>query len=304
MKCSFCDKKSIYFRKNEGHHYCKDHFRKSIEKRVKKTIRDNNLIEKNEKIAVALSGGKDSSTTLFLLRKIFKNNPKIEIIGITIDQGFGCVTEYNVAFASQLCKDLGVKHYVFSFKKEFKTNIENLIRKNPNSSYCEICGILRRYLLNKKARKLGCTKLATGHNLDDECQSILMNVIKGDIIRFARIGAKPMISKNPKFVTRIKPLINIPEKEIILFAKINKIKHSSLKCPYMKFNNLRGETEKYLNNLEMNSAGIKHSLLKSSLKLKSYVKNLFEGKKIMLCKKCKEPTSNEICKTCKILEAS
>ena len=107
MKCSFCNQESIYFRKNEGYYYCKDHFTKSIEKRARKIIRENNLIDKKDKIAVALSGGKDSSTTLYLLKKIFKNNPNIEIIGITIDQGFGCVTEYDATFASQLCKKLG-----------------------------------------------------------------------------------------------------------------------------------------------------------------------------------------------------
>jgi len=301
MKCSFCGRKSIYFRKNEGHHYCKVHLNKSIEKRVRKTIRENNLVGKKERIGVALSGGKDSSTTLYLLNKILKNNPNIEIIGITIDQGFGCVSKYDSTFASELCKNLGLEHHIFSFKDEFGVNVEDIIKKKETSSYCAICGVLRRYLLNKKARELVCTKLATGHNLDDEVQTILMNFLKGDMMRLARVGAMPMISKNPKFVTRIKPLINVPEKEVELFVEINNIKHSSQTCPYRKYNTFRGETIKYLNNMEGNSTGIKHSLLESAVKLKPYIKKQFKKSEIKLCKKCKEPTSKKICKTCKVL---
>jgi len=249
----------------------------------------------------AVSGGKDSSSVLYLLTKIFKNNPNIEIIGITIDQGFGCVTEYDALFTKQLCEKLGLKHYTFSFKKEFGKDVKDLIKKNPKSSYCEICGVLRRYLLNKKSRELGCKKLATGHNLDDECQSILMNILKGDMMRLVRVGSMPMINKNSKFVPRIKPLINIPEDEVILFAKINKIKYSSQKCPYRKFNTLRGDTIKYLNILEKNSPGIKHSLLESATKLKPYIEKQFKNERIKLCEKCKEPASKKICKTCEVL---
>jgi uncharacterized protein (TIGR00269 family) len=301
MKCSFCNKKSIYFRKNEGHHYCEKHLNWTIEKRVRKTIRENNLVDKKDKIAVALSGGKDSSSTLYLLKKIFKSNPNIEIIAITIDQGFGCVTECDAGFASQLCKELGVKHHIFSFKEELGKDVKDLLKKNPKSSYCTICGVLRRYLINKKVRELKCRKVATGHNLDDECQSILMNILKGDMMRLVRVGAMPMISNNPKFIPRIKPLINIPEEEVILFAKINKIKYSAQKCPYRQFNALRGETIDYLNKLEKRSSGIKHSLLESALKLKPYVEKQFKSEKIGLCEKCQEPASKRICKTCEVL---
>jgi uncharacterized protein (TIGR00269 family) len=301
MKCSFCNQKSVYHRKNEGHYYCKEHFTRSIEKRVRKTIRENKLLEKKERIAVALSGGKDSSVTLYLLKKILGRNPNIEILGITIDQGFKHVTDNDIPFAIRLCKNLEIEHHIFFLKKELGEDINSILKKNPLSSYCAICGVLRRYLINKKTRELKCTKLATGHNLDDECQNILMNILKGDMMRLVRVGAMPMITKNPKFVVRIKPLINIPEKEVRLFAKINKIKYSDKECPYRKFNNFRGETIKFLQNLEKNSPGINHSLLESVLKLKPYVEKKFKTDKIRFCEKCQEPASRKICKTCEVL---
>jgi len=268
---------------------------------VRKTIRENKLIDKRDRIAVALSGGKDSLTTLYLLKKIFKNNSGIKLIGITIDQGFGSTTKYEASLTKQICEDIEIEHHTFSFKEEFNKDVEKII-KNNKFSYCAVCGVLRRSLINRKARELKCKKLATGHNLDDECQNVLMNIIKGDMISFARVGAMPMISNNPKFVPRIKPLINIPEKEVVLFAKIKKIKYSDKKCPYRKFNTLRGETIKYLNNLEKNSPGIKYSLLNNVNKIVPNIRKVFEKDQIKICKKCGEPTSQEICRVCEIID--
>ncbi|MEM5793062.1 MAG: TIGR00269 family protein [Candidatus Aenigmatarchaeota archaeon] len=301
VKCSFCEKKSVYSMKYEGHNYCKNHFIKSVEKRVRKTIRENKLVENGDRIVVALSGGKDSSTTLYLLKKIFKNNPKVEIGAMTIDQGFGCVSEYNISFASQLCKDLNVEHHIFSFKDEFKKSVQELVKKNPGSSYCEICGVLRRYLINKKARKLGFNKVATGHNLDDECQSIIMNFIKGDFLRLARVGAKPLLTNHPKFVPRIKPLVKIPEDEVRLFSNLVGIRYSDQKCPYRKFNTFRGHTIEYLNKMEEDSPGIKYSILEGALRLKPLLEQKFRNEKIVLCERCEEPASKRICKTCQVL---
>ena len=87
MICSFCKNESIFFRNYEGHYYCKKHFIKNFEKRVKKTISINQLVQKGDRIAVAYSGGKDSSNLVFLLNKIFKNNPNVEVFAITFDEG-------------------------------------------------------------------------------------------------------------------------------------------------------------------------------------------------------------------------
>jgi len=301
MKCSFCKKQSVYFRINEGHHYCKNHFIKSIEKRVKKTIRINKLIENGDKIAVAMSGGKDSANVLFLLKKIFKNNPKIKLFAITINEGIKGYRDKSVKKSEILCKKLGVKQYIFSLKNEFGFTIDELSKK-MKSGYCGGCGLLRRYLLNSKARELKATKLATGHNLDDECESILMNVLKGDLLRLSRSGPMPQIVGHSKFVTRIKPLIIIPENESILYGKLNKIPSYPKKCSYSLDNALRGESRKFLKILEETSPGIKYSLYESALKIKPFVQRKFKGGKIGNCKKCGEPSSQKLCRVCQFLE--
>jgi len=301
MKCSFCNKKSIYFRKYEGHHYCEKHFTESIEKKVKKTLRENHLIEKKDTVAIAHSGGKDSSNLLYLLDKIFKNNPNVKLFVITIDEGIKGYRDECLKKSESFCKKLGIDQHVFSFKKEFGFSVDDLT-KRMKSGYCGSCGLLRRYLLNKKARELGATKLATGHNLDDECQSILMNILKGDLLRLVRMGPKPKIANHPKFVERIKPLILVPENESELFAKINKIPFGPKKCSYSVDNPLRGETRRFLDRLEETSPGIKYSLYESAFKITPFIRSKFKSGKINSCKECGEPSSRGICKICELLK--
>lgn len=301
MNCSFCKNESIYFRNYEGHHYCKKHFIKNFEKRVKKTISINKLIEKKDKVAVAYSGGKDSSNVLFLLNNIFKPNPNVEVFAITFDEGIKGYRNEAIKKSESFCKKIGVKQYVFSFKKEFGFTMDQLSKK-LESGFCGSCGILKRYLLNKKVRELKATKTATGHNLDDECQSILMNVLRGDLLRLVRVGPKPILGTHSKFIPRIKPLILIPENESELFATINEIPFYPKKCPYSVDNPLRGKTEDFLNNLEKSSPGIKYSLYETACKIKPFIKEKFKTGKIGSCKKCGEPSSQEVCKVCELLE--
>ncbi len=300
MKCSFCPKESIYFRKYEGHNYCEKHFIKTIEKKVKKTIGSNKLIEKGDKVAVAHSGGKDSSNLIFLLNDIFKNNPGVKLFVITVNEGIKGYRDKAVKKSESFCRKIGVEQHVFSFKKEFGFTVDDLTKK-IKSGYCGDCGLLRRYMLNKKARELGATKLATGHNLDDECQSILMNVLKGDLLRLVRVGPMPHITKHLNFVPRIKPLILIPENESELFARINDIPFHPKKCPYSVDNPLRGKTRNFLNGLEQTSPGIKFSLYGSAHRMKPFIIKKFKRDKIRSCKKCGEPSSQEICKVCELL---
>jgi len=301
MKCSFCHDEPVYFRRNEGHYYCKKHFIKNIEKRVKRTIRINKLVENGDRIAVAVSGGKDSANVLFLLNKIFKNNPRIEIFAITLDEGIKGYRDKSIKKSKIFCKKIGVKQYIFTFDKEFNITVDKLSKK-MKSGYCGSCGLLRRYLLNKKARELNATKLATGHNLDDECQSILMNVLKGDLLRLVRGGPMPMLTKHEKFVPRIKPLITIPENESELYAKINDIQFFPKKCVYSGDNPLRGQTRNFLNNLDETSPGIKYNLYESSIKIMPFIRMKFKSGKIGLCKKCGEPSSQEVCKICELMK--
>lgn len=300
MKCSFCNQKPVYLRRNEGQRYCAECFSKSIEKKVRKTIHSNKLIQRGDRVAVALSGGKDSSNTLFILNKIFKTNSNVKLIAITLDEGIKGYRKKSIKKGEKLCKQLGVKQHTFSFEKELGITVDD-IRKKLKFGFCGSCGLMRRYLLNKKARELGATKLATGHNLDDECQTILMNIIKGDLLRLVRMGPMPKLAGHKNFVQRIKPIVFIPENESELYAEINSIPIYPCGCVYSSDNALRGETRKFLNRLEKSSPGIKYTLVESAQKFVPDIKTKFKARKIGNCENCSEPSSQKICKVCEIM---
>lgn len=300
-KCSTCKKEVVYFRINEGRYYCKKCFSRNIEKKVRLTISKNKLIENGDRIVVAFSGGKDSGNTLYLLHKIFKNNPNVSIVAMTINEGISGYRNQTIDECINFCKKLGIEHHVFSYKGMFHTTIDELAKDNEDSM-CGFCGIFRRYLLNEGARKLKATKLATGHNLDDEAQSIVMNVLKGDLMRFARMGPIPRIKKHKKFVQRIKPLINIPERESALYALLNEVPAYFTECPYAHRNALRMETRDFLNRMEEKSPGIKYSIISSARKIVPFVEKSFKKLEIKNCSRCGEPSSGEMCVVCKTME--
>jgi len=306
MLCK-CGKKAIYERRNEGRAYCKKCFTKFVEKNVKRVIGKNKLIKKDDIVAVGLSGGKDSSLLLFLLKKFFKN----KIFAIMIDEGIGQYRKKSIKKGIELCKNLGVEYKIISFKEYFGFEMCDIIKKLNEKGMkvkpCTFCGVFRRYILNREARKYGATKVAVGINLDDEAESALMNLVRGDIEKFLKLGALPGLIKNKYLVQRIKPLVNLSSEEIYLYNKINKIPfYNKKKCPYA-IDSIRLTIRKVLNELEEKYPGTKYQIVSFSEKIrKAALKGIgySEAKDIEInkCKICKEPTSREICKACELLE--
>src|SRR3989338_11600834 len=249
-----------------GERLCKNHFIEYFESKVFKTIRQFDLIGKEEHLGVALSGGKDSLTLLNLLSKLSKQNPKIKLTAIAINEGIHGYRDKTLITAGKFCEKNKVPLHVYSYEDEFGMPLDSML-KTLDVKPCTICGIFRRYLLNKKSKELGFTKLATGHNLDDECQSILMNQFKNNIQASARLGPKvginnggtiknhnnshinnktnliinnpieninnnenKKIKSNELFVQRIKPLYLCAEKEVTLYAFVNNILDDFIEC--------------------------------------------------------------------------
>ena len=256
MKCQRCSKSAVIYQKYSNAHLCKSHFIEDVERKIKRDIRKFKMVGRSEKIAVALSGGKDSIALLYILHKIFRNRPDLEFMAITIDEGIKGYRENTIDHAIKLTGELGIRHIIRSFEDEFETSLDALTREKENRA-CTLCGVLRKNILNKAARELGANKIAIGHNLDDESQTILMNYMRGDIDRLKRM-IPGTIQKG--MVPRIKPLRSIPEKEVALYGFLNNLPVSMDECPYAGFA-LRNEIRELLNNYEVNHPGTKYSLL-------------------------------------------
>ena len=186
MPCKNCLEKPVINLTNNNIKLCKQHFIKYFERKVLGLIKDYKLIERNDKVGVAVSGGKDSLTVLNILNML-KNKIKIfEIEAIAIDEGIKDYRDKTLEQAEKFCKEINIKLHVFSYKEEFGDTLDNFLKKTKMKA-CSMCGPFRRYLLNKKSKELGFTKLATGHNLDDEAQTIMMNYFRRNLETSARL---------------------------------------------------------------------------------------------------------------------
>ncbi|HZX45466.1 MAG TPA: tRNA 2-thiocytidine biosynthesis TtcA family protein, partial [Candidatus Nanoarchaeia archaeon] len=152
-----------------------------FEKKVRKTIRVWGLLGKKEKILVACSGGKDSTTALYLIKKIVAGNRNISVEAIHVDPSIGEYSKINRENIVRFCSENGIKLHLTSFREEFGYSlcyIKGLVKEYKS---CRVCGILRRYILNKKAKEASATKIVTGHNLDDEAQNVIMNIFQNHV---------------------------------------------------------------------------------------------------------------------------
>ena len=187
---------------------------------LRKTVETYKLIDEGDKIAVGLSGGKDSFTLLMALKALQRFYPlHFDLIAISIDPGFDF---FNRDFLKKKCDEIGVPLFVEeSHIKEIVFDIRK--EKNP----CSLCANLRRGILNSTAIRENCNKIALGHNQDDALETFLLNFIyAGSLSTFA-----PISYMDRSKMTLIRPLIDTPEKEIKKFVKRANIELMPKVCP-------------------------------------------------------------------------
>jgi uncharacterized protein (TIGR00269 family) len=302
MACICGGRKIYYTRPYEGQELCKKCFIQSVEKKVKRGVRQNKLLLSGDKIGVALSGGKDSSAALYIMSQIAKKRRDMEIFAISIDEGLGKYRNDTIKKSAELCKMLDVPHYIYSFKVELGKSLPEMMKKDPTLNACTFCGVARRDLLNRKARELGATKLAFGFNLNDEAESVFMNFIFGNLDKFTRLGPKVENKNIPQFVPRLKPLREIPEKELFAYCDAAGLPYFSKKiCPYGK-ESVRKSIRKCLYEMEEKYPGTLFQIVKFADLIIPPIRDSFrkEGK-LKFCKICGEPSSKETCKACILL---
>ena len=187
---------------------------------MRKAIEDYNMIEENDKIAICLSGGKDSITMLHAFKNLQIFYPKkFEIIAISIDPGFDF---FDTAFLQKICDDLEIPLFI---EKSHAKEIVFDIRKEKNP--CSLCANLRRGIINSTAIREGCNKIALGHNQDDVLETFLLNLLyAGSIGTFS-----PVSYMDRSKVTLIRPLIYTPEKETKRFIRKNNLTVMPKVCP-------------------------------------------------------------------------
>ena len=187
---------------------------------MRKAIEEYKMIEEGDKIAVCLSGGKDSITMLHAFKNLQIFYPKkFDIIAVSVNPGFEF---FDTRFLEDICNKIDVPLFI---EKSNAKEIVFDIRKEKNP--CSLCANLRRGVINSIANREGCNKIALGHNQDDVLETFLLNLLyAGNIGTFS-----PVSYMDRSKVTLIRPLVYTPEKEIKRYIKRNDISVMAKVCP-------------------------------------------------------------------------
>ncbi len=301
-QCTFCTREAGWVRPWDKVKLCKQHFNSQFTKKVQRTINKYKLLKRNDKIVVGLSGGKDSVVLLETLKKLQRGH-QTELIAVTVDEGITGYRKDGLKFAKNAAKKAEVEHVIVSFEEKIGVTLDNLLTKFDMSNTkrlgaCSYCGVFRRKLLNETSRDLGADKLATGHNADDEAQTILMNVLSGNVLKTLRSLPEPQLKDNA-FVPRVKPFRWTSEEEIVLYAHFNNLKYQETPCP----NSLeahRGVIRDILTNYKEKSPGVIFSILKSGDDIINLNPTQESSGILNRCINCNEPSTKLICKACEI----
>jgi uncharacterized protein (TIGR00269 family) len=305
--CGACGvREAFFFRPYSGERLCRRCFRRSFEDKVRATVSRYKMLRFDDRIAVAVSGGKDSLSLLHVLEKFERRQPKASLVAVTVDEGIRGYRDEALRLAADACKKLGVEHLVVSFERLFGITLDEIVRRKRGkptrqASACAYCGVLRRKALNLAARDVEADKLATAHTLDDEVQTILLNLFHGDVWRLSR--EKPMTDEvHSKLVRRIKPFCEVLEAETALYAYTGRIPFQSRPCPYAS-EAFRTDVRTMLNRVEEKHPGTKCTIFSSMERLRPAIEEAATREGLRECVECGEPTTGRTCRTCEMLRA-
>lgn len=296
--CDVCGRDAVTFVRYNGTHLCSEHFLRYVERRVKREIRRQIDVSRGDRIAVAVSGGKDSMVALRLLSSVFNDRNGVEVHAVTIDEGIDGYRPPSVDVVRRFCSESGVEFHLRSFT-ELGVTMDEVAPVSGGSSPCTYCGVFRRMLMNGEARDIGAKYLATGHNLDDAAQSVLMDFVRGDVERLARMA--PHDAVQPGLVPRFMPLREIPEKESLLYAILSGTEFWDGVCPYWQAA-LRNQYRDVVDALEDRSPGARYGILSSFDALRPMLRAGLPRRELHPCPRCGEPTLGGCCKSCQLLE--
>ncbi len=298
MKCDLCDGEAITFLRYNGSHLCKYHFINHVERVVKKEIRKEVDLFRGDTVAVAVSGGKDSMVTLAILSSLFNERNGIRVVAIAIDEGIEGYRPPSLDIVRKYCADKGIEYHERSFSELSGLTMDKIAPVSEGVSPCTYCGVFRRKLMNDEARKVGAKYLATGHNLDDLAQSVMMDFVRGDANRLARLGPHNKI--RPGLIPRFYPLRMLPEKESLLYAMAADIPFWDGECPYWE-EALRNEYRDLVDGLEDRTPGTKYAILSSYDKVRPLLQDANPTGVPTFCE-CGEPCNGKRCKACEYEE--
>lgn len=298
MKCKVCGQTAVINMHQHRLSLCAEHFVEWVPKQVAKAIKKYRMFGPDERVLLAVSGGKDSLTLWDILLGL-----GYHVDGLYINLGI----EGDYSTHSQRCAEAfaasrpGARLRVVDLARDYGATILELIRRRRGRNACSLCGLVKRYIMNQAAHGGGYAAIATGHNLDDEVAVLLQNSLRWSVGYLARQG--PVLPSSPGLARKVKPLCRLRERETAAYALVRGIDYIYDECPHAD-----GATtlfyKQILNQLETRSRGMKEMFYLGFLQARDQY-DLFhlEREEIELhpCTNCGQPTTAPgLCAFCRL----
>ena len=294
MKCRKCGGTASLELRRHNAAFCSPHFLEFFRKQVAEAVHRHHMFTRDEKIMVAVSGGKDS---LALWDVLIEDG--YQTAGLYLDLGIFDYSKESKAKCEAFAASRGQTLHIERVAEAVGAPIP-VVQQATRRPTCSACGLSKRYLMNRAALQYGYPVVATGHNLDDEAATLFGSVMHWQTDALPR-QSPALASTHPKLVRRVKPLYRLSELETAAFAFLRGIDYIVEECPFAK-----GATsiahKQVLDRLEEASPGSKHNFLFGFLEKARPAFEKVENVELHECTSCGQVTTGAICAFCKLAD--
>jgi uncharacterized protein (TIGR00269 family) len=305
MKCSKCGGVAVLNMRQHRRRLCAEHLVEWFLSFTQRAIDKYKMFDPEDRVLVAVSGGKDSLALWDVLLKLGYLAEGL-YIGLGIDEGLG----YS-ATSLEMCRRFVSDHHpeavlhVVDLAEEHGQTVPELARTRlrGQGKPCSVCGLVKRHVMNRVAVSGNFTAIATGHNLDDEVAVLLQNTLHWQTGYLAR--QSPVLAEKDGLARKVKPFIRFYERETAAYTLVSGIDYIYDECPFAT-GATTGYTKELLNELELRSPGSKQQFYLEFLRARDAGKAVFAERastELHPCVHCGQPTTaGDMCAFCRLWE--
>jgi len=259
------------------------------------------LFNEGERVAVAISGGKDSTVLAHILTTLnARHGYGLQLFLLAVDEGIQGYRDDSLETVHRNEEEYGVPLKVVSYEEMYGGwSMDRVVEAVGRTSNCTFCGVLRRQALDRGADIVGVDKIVTGHNADDVAETVLLNILRGDAKRLGRSTQITTGLEGVGTLPRCKPLKYTYEKEIVMYAHFKKLDYFSTECTYSP-GAFRGVAREFVKDLEAIRPSSIADIIRSgeAIRVTADAAAQRPGK----CVRCGYMSSQRLCKACILIE--
>ncbi|CAA0815118.1 Cytoplasmic tRNA 2-thiolation protein 1 [Striga hermonthica] len=295
--CTICNaRRAALKRPKTLEQICKECFFEVFEDEIHRVIVDNHLLKRGERIAIGASGGKDSTVLAYVLSELNRRHDYgLDLFLLSIDEGITGYRDDSLETVKRNEIQYGLPLKVVSYKDLYGWTMDEIVKLIGLKNNCTFCGVFRRQALDRGAALLKVDKLVTGHNADDIAETVLLNILRGDIARLSRCTSITTGEDGP--IPRCKPFKYTYEKEIVIYPCYN---IAPILFRIYSPNAYRGFAREFIKDLERIRPRAILDIIKSGedFRISTSTKMPEQGN----CERCGYISSQKWCKACVLLE--